>query len=318
MDFSNVKNGAPVQFTALITRIEERRSQNGSYYFDIEFTDKTKKVPAKMWESKKFQASNPDLYNKLLSENGMIVKVSGIRKDFNGKLQIIVNRMEIDKEASLSDFLPSSERDLSEMKKEFEEILASFKDENIKKLITAIFDDKMKEKFFIAPAAKGFHHNYISGLLEHTLQMCKIGDAVAKLYPDTMINRDILIAGLLLHDIGKVVEYQNDNGTISLTTEGKLIGHIVIGAELVGKKSEELNIDKNIELKLKHIILAHHGEREFGAAVLPMTIEAFLVHMIDNIDAKMRKFMDLKGDAMEGDEWTERQLMFQNVELYLQ
>lgn len=202
------------------------------------------------------------------------------------------------------------------MKDEFNMLLETIKDKEISKLLNKIFDEKMKKKFFEAPASMSFHHDYIGGLLEHTLQISKLANKVIEVYGNIIINRDILLAGVLLHDIGKVIEYYNDVGNIDKTDEGKLVGHIVIGSEFVDRYSREIQIDYDKVLKIKHIILSHHGQREFGAAVLPQTPEAFLVHMLDNVDAKMRKFNDIFINMDDDSRWSNYERMF-NSEIFL-
>ncbi len=300
----------------LLVRINEKEARNGKKYLDMTLTDGEKYINGKLWNSMKLKHKNSQKYENLLNNEGIVLHVIGTRDTYKGQEQIILNRFEILENEDIENYLPVTERDFQKMNDEFNLLVDSIQDKKIKKLIKLIYDKNMKEKFFKAPAAISYHHNYIGGLLEHTLQIAKLANKVVEVYGNEYIDRDILIAGVLLHDIGKVYEYENDLGNINKTDEGKLVGHIVKGSEIVEKYSSQVEIQEEKKNKIKHIILSHHGEREFGAAVLPKTTEAFLVHMIDNIDAKMKKLSELKKENIEKLDWSNYERMF-NTEIYL-
>ncbi len=310
MKFSQIEDKKEFYTSALVVNAEVKPSKNGDYC-DLTLARRDGTVNAKVWKIGEFEASCPGIVKRLAHESGLVIKVWGKGNLFNNDMQLVVGRITIATEAKKEDFMPASSRDPEEMKKEFDVFMGSIKNTEISALLSAMFSGEIKEQFFTSPAAQGFHHNYVYGLLEHTMQMCKLADKTAAEYPEGTFDRDILMAGILLHDIGKVVEYKNTFGFIERTDEGRLIGHIVIGAEMVHEAAKTITIDPVTVQKITHIILSHHGKPEFGAVMLPRTPEAFLVHMIDNIDAKTRKFMDLRAARSEGVVWTGYEKMFE-------
>ena len=174
----------------------------------------------------------------------------------------------------------------------------------LQKLLSAFFDDdKTRELFKRAPAAKGFHHSYIGGLLEHTLSVTRLLDAVSGHY--TGLNRDLILAGGILHDIGKIHEFTYDR-LIDYSNEGRLIGHIVMGVEMIDAKIASIpDFPPQLAMELRHIILSHHGVLEFGSPKRPKTVEALFVHHIDDLDAKVNAFRETIRDADDPDsDWT--------------
>ncbi|MBU8923128.1 MAG: HD domain-containing protein [Bacteroidales bacterium] len=235
-----------------------------------------------------------------------IVRVKGEVQEYQGAIQIKVNSLEklSNEEFDPTLFIPSSSRDMDIV---YEEILAAIgKVENpyIKELLEAVFaNDSFRERFLKAPAAKGWHHSYVGGLAEHLFDMLKIALAVAEVYPE--VDRDLLVAGVLLHDLGKLAELSVTNH-IDYTDRGRLLGHISIGVEFLDeylRGIEEFPVE--MELRLKHMILSHHGRLEHGSPVLPMTIEALLLGYIDNMDAQVRGALMTMGRSGGEGNWTE-------------
>jgi 3'-5' exoribonuclease len=188
-------------------------------------------------------------------------------------------------------------------------LIASIDDESLKSFLKELFSSsEIAKKVKTAPAGKVLHHEYIGGLLEHTLSVAEICDFLSTHYREA--NRDMLIAGALLHDIGKIYELSYDRA-IDYTDEGKLIGHIVIGAELITKLEEKKKLlGKEKEMLLKHIILSHHGELEYGSPKRPKTLEALIVHFVENLDSKVDAFLSVL-EKSDGDEtWSDYQRMF--------
>jgi 3'-5' exoribonuclease len=315
-DFSKLEKGQRVTVEALVTGANERLDRNGNTYIDLTLTRGEENLSGKIWNSARWAAVFPRVYELLLEKKGLVVSTDGTVDEFNGSLQLRIDRMDILDGADYRNFLPRSPLNREEMIKEFDELLLHIKDEETGRLLRALFDDEVRELFFDAPAAKTYHHNYLSGLLEHTLFIARLGQKLLEVYPSGLINADILMGGILVHDIGKIWEYDNQMGSIDVTDQGKLMGHIIIGSEYVGRKAQEEGIDPSAALPLQHIILSHHGMREYGAAVLPMTIEAYLVHLLDNIDAKMKRYSDLIKEFPDA-RWTGRQRMFNDVEIFL-
>ena len=189
--------------------------------------------------------------------------------------------------------------------------LRSFKDEDIKKIVNYLVENHYND-FINFPAAVRNHHEHLSGLLYHTLSMADIGDFLASYYDD--VDRDMLIAGIILHDVGKTIELSGPIAT-RYTLEGRLIGHLVICANEIHEAAIKLNIDKEKAILLEHMILAHHGEKEYGSPVVPMTKEAFMLHAIDDLDAKMNMISKGLNGIAEG-EFSPRLIAFDGQNFY--
>ena len=209
-----------------------------------------------------------------------------------------------EEEYNLSDFLETTSKDVNKLSDRFFEYIDNIKDVYMKKLLLNVFEDKEFFTLFAqAPAAKTWHHNYIGGLLEHTISVTSICEFVSHLYS---VNKDLLITGAILHDIGKVAEY-NVRPTIEFTVEGRLVGHIPLGDKILCEKAAEIdNFPKETLMKLRHLILSHHGEYEKASARLPQTLEAIILHHADNLDAQTVGVIQLvKGIKSEDAIWSE-------------
>jgi 3'-5' exoribonuclease len=194
--------------------------------------------------------------------------------------------------------------DVGAMFDEFLSYIEQIQNEPIKILLQSFFhDQKTADLFKRAPAAKGFHHVYLGGLLEHTLSVVRLLGKTADHYPK--LNRDLLLAGGMLHDIAKIYEFSYDH-MIDYSDEGRLIGHIVMGVEMIDRKIEAIpEFPATLALQLRHIILSHHGEFEFGSPKRPKIMEALVVHHIDDLDAKLNAFSAFISDSTNGDsDWT--------------
>jgi 3'-5' exoribonuclease len=314
--FLKLEKGKRVTVEALVTQLSERVDRNGNSYIDLTLTRGEEGLSGKIWNSSLWAGRFPATYNLIMENKGVVVSAEGIVDEFNGIVQLRIERMDPLKDADYRDYLPRSPYSRESMVKEFDEFLLHIKDDDIARLLRAVFSEDIRECFFDAPAAKTYHHNYISGLLEHSLFIARLGKKTLEVYPEGLINPDILIGGILVHDLGKIWEYENDMGSIEITDKGKLKGHIIMGSEYLGQIAEMEAIPSEKVLPLQHIILSHHGTREFGAAVLPMTMEAYLVHLLDNVDAKMKRYSDLVKEFPEF-RWTARQRMFNDVEIFL-
>ncbi|MDX2118673.1 MAG: HD domain-containing protein [Planctomycetota bacterium] len=246
--------------------------------------DKTGEMPGRMWSVEE------SLLNRMPSEG--FVYIEGETQAYQGEMQCIIHVLDPIEPTpeQMMDLLPSSKRDPAEMFAELTGVLATIKHPAIKALADLyLADEHLMDALRRCPAAKSMHHAYLGGLLEHTLTLCRLADAVCPFYPK--ISRDLVIMGLFLHDLGKTREIKFDTG-FSYTDRGELIGHIVEGAIMLHDKAQTLMREQGIRLPagaltvLQHIILSHHGEPEFGAAKFPSTPEAILVSMLDNLDAK--------------------------------
>ena len=277
---------------------KELREGNKSKYIRLRLADSSGTVAANIW-------NNAAHFNKEFEE-GDIVKIKGIVITYKDQVQVTVNKIRKadDNEYDLSEFIPKTKKDVNELSDQLFGYIDSIDDEPLRTLLTNIFEDKdIYALFMRSPAAKSWHHNYMGGLLEHTVSVAKICDFSAKMYP---VQRDLLITGAILHDIGKIYEY-NMKTAIDFTTMGRLIGHIPLGDQLITETAAKINLfPKNTLMKLRHLILAHHGEYEKASCRLPQTIEAVVLHFADNLDAQTIGVRQLVEVAEKTDaEWTE-------------
>lgn len=256
-----------------------RSTKDGSHYFALTLSDRSGQIEARMWETD--GAGDFDA--------GDVVKVQGEVCRYNEKLQIKVRKIRraVPGEFVLGDFVPQSERDLDAMGTELEQWVASFTDPDLKALLQAFLaDPAIASALREAPAAKGLHHAWIGGLLEHILSLMGICDLAAHHYPH--INRDLLLTGVVLHDIGKLRELSWGT-SFDYTMEGQLLGHISIGLGMIDEKIAAIpGFPPAKRLLVQHLVLSHHGKYEYGSPKLPMTPEAIMLHYLDDLDAKMQ------------------------------
>lgn len=267
-----------------ISNAQVGRTRTDKPYLRCIIGDKTGEMPARMWTIDEATA-------RRIPQDGFVY-VEGETQKYQGELQAIIQTIEPVEPTpeQMRDLLPCTKRDVAQMFAEVEAMLATLSHAAMKALARAYLDDKLlMEAFRQAPAAKSMHHAYLGGLLEHTLTLLHIADRLCPLYP--RINRDLVLMGLFLHDLGKTRELVYDRA-FCYSDRGELIGHIVDGAIMLHDKSQQVMRDSGLRMPpgavmvLQHIILSHHGEPEFGAAKVPATPEAILVNLIDNLDAK--------------------------------
>lgn len=257
-------------------------AKTGKEYFNVQLQDKTGTIDGKIWDP-----SSPGIEDFKASD---FIFVDADIISYNGQLQAKIQRVRIaDKsEYDSSDYFATSKYDKNDMLKELDSFIAEVKSENYAKLLKAFFveDKSLRDKFSLHQGAKVVHHSFVSGLLEHTLSTTRLAKLIAKNYDD--INVDLVITASLLHDIAKMVEIASYPEN-EYTDEGQLIGHIVLGYDMVKEKMRELKgfTDKE-ESELLHCILSHHGTVEFGSPKLPMLMEAYVVSQADNTDAKLQ------------------------------
>lgn len=236
-------------------------------------------------------------------EKSNIVEVTGTLQQYNGVAQLKISAMEKVEGESVEAFLPKSSKDPNAMAEELKTFLGkNIKSGYFKKLVNAFIDDKaVFDAFTMSPAAKSVHHAYIHGLLEHTLSMVKLSALVADYYGGD-INKELLIMGALFHDVGKVMEIDSDNA-FDYTDDGRLLGHLLLGMELInGYVSGIEGFPPKARVLLMHLIASHHGQLDFGSPKRPKTKEAIILHLVDNIDAKLATFDSLfeKEDVKPG------------------
>ena len=296
--------GSEIDSIFLVRDKKLATTKNGRPYLDVNLIDKTGKIAAKLWEKRDDQGYVERVYESFGKND--FVRVSGRIESYREKNQLNVDRIELvdAEDVELSDFLPTGERNPDEMVKEFLKINSEIKNPHIKKLIGSFFkDNDFMSKFKTAPAAKKLHQAYLGGLMEHTLNLVNMAVALADYY--AFVNRDLLICGTLLHDIGKMEELDYAR-SFDYSDTGRLLGHIFIGAEMVKKKIDKIDgFPKKLSDMILHMILSHHGEFQFGSPVLPAIPEAIILHQIDNMDAKVWGFLGEMDRSIDLDgNWT--------------
>lgn len=294
----NIRQGDKVADSFLVIEKNMAFSQKGSPYLTVKLKDKTGEIESKVWE-------NAIELDKIFKK-GDIIFIEGRAASYKNSVQISIStvRKIAWEEINPADYLPAVKADVGEMFTALLGYVEKVNDPFLKDLLNGFFQDEETASLFQrAPAAKGFHHIYLGGLLEHTLSVVRLLEKVSAHYP--ALDRDMLITGGILHDIGKIYEFSYSS-LIDYSDEGRLIGHIVMGVEMINKKIANINnFPQQLALELRHIILSHHGEFEFGSPKRPKTLEALVVHYIDDLDAKFnafQTFMDNSSDLDSG--WT--------------
>jgi len=256
--------------------VKDRR--DGGHFLKLELTDKTGVINAVVWDNieEVLESAKP----------GQFVRVNGSVGEYNGKLQMTVAHITpvLDKEISRDDFVAASRYPIEGM---YEELVGHFEavtNPHLRKLLDLVFSDEdFKKRFKDAPGGARVHHAYLGGLLEHTVFMLRIADSFKTTYPE--VDFPLLVTGIILHDAGKIDEYQYSN-VIDHTFDGRLLGHVVMGYQRIDAAIRKLpEFPEELARLLLHMILSHHGEMEFGAPKTPKFVEAYLLHMLDHIDA---------------------------------
>ncbi len=276
------KNGGHFSGWLMVKSVETGVTNMSKQYLNITFQDVTGTLDARKWE-----VYPSDL---AILIPGRVVDVEGDIFSYKGQMQMkVLTINDVDQQnVIMEDFTQSSPLPLDFMKAELAADIKKIKNDDVRRIVDYLVKSHY-EQYTTYPAAMSFHHAYFGGLLFHSLSICRMAEKVADNY--TFLNRDYLIAGSLLHDIGKTIELSGNVST-SYTNEGKLLGHINIGATLIDEAAEQLNIKGEVPLVLEHIILSHHGVPEFGSAVLPRIAEAYVVHELDDLDSRLNMLGD--------------------------
>ncbi|MCL2356402.1 MAG: HD domain-containing protein [Defluviitaleaceae bacterium] len=278
----------------LCKKKESRESRAGKNFFSLKLHDKTGQIDAKIWE----------MTNDIASfEEGDIVKIDGVVGSYLGELQIKVSKLRRSREGEYvaDDFVPSTEKDIPEMFEKISALIKSVKNLQIKTLLENIFRAH-EAAFKSSSAAMYMHHAYMGGLLEHTLSVAEICVFLSARYK--YVNIDVLIAGALLHDIGKIFEIsplpQNE-----YTDDGQMLGHIILGLEMISGEIAKIDdFPHETASLIKHCLISHHGEFEYGSPKIPATPEAMILHFADNIDAKLTTFAEIYDKDTTPGKWT--------------
>ena len=293
----------PVSQVFLAAQKQLRPNKNGNLYLQVDLTDRTGAIAARMWN-----ATDADFRG---FEDGDFVHVEGTTQIYQGGLQLIATSIckAREEEVDMADFMPLAPVELDKLAVRLAELLRGVKDPHLRNLADCFLaDDAFMAKFTKAPAGIKNHHAYPGGLLEHVVNVMEVGKLIAPRYP--ALDADLLLLGVLVHDMGKIEELSYEK-SFAYTDEGQLIGHIVQGVSMFEAKvreTEELSGEEfpaELALRLKHMIVSHHGEYEFGSPKLPMTLEAVALHYLDNLDAKLHNFQQLiRDDNSPESSWT--------------
>jgi 3'-5' exoribonuclease len=278
---SYLKSGETVEDIFLVLRKEVKETKGKKTYLSLQLADKSGFIEARRWDA------TPQLCDSFDKDN--FVNITGVVETFNGSLQIRIAELSriAPEEVQMSEFVPSTENDIPKMMNELRQIITTIQDPYLSKLLNAFFTDESFCKVFsTVPAAMQNHHAFLGGLLEHVLSVATLAINLSKHYP--MIKRDLLITGVILHDIGKTRELSCER-SFQYTDEGQLTGHLISGVLMIYEKALKIEgFPPDLLNILFHLILSHHGEYEWGSPVKPGTPEALALHHLDNLDAKIQ------------------------------
>ncbi len=293
--------GQQVEDLFLVSRKTLAETRAGKPYLALALMDRTGEIEARLWD-------NAEQYDGA-AEAGSYVRIQGTARSYRDRLQLVIGSLQrVDEgQVRLEDFMPASHRPGEVMVAELESVIARLEDRPLHDLLRTLFAGETLELFCRAPAAKKMHHAYLGGLLEHTLSVTGMAARAADHYPG--LDRDLLIAGALVHDIAKIREFSFARLPFDYTDSGRLIGHLVLGAEMVRQAAARVpDLTPDRLDQLIHMVLSHHGRHDFGAPVLPMTPEALILHHLDDMDAKMNYIDQLRGKLSgPGSHWTDFQ-----------
>ena len=273
-------------------------AKNGKPYMTLKLMDCSGEVEGRIWD-------RVDHLSGCFEKDDFIL-VNAKASVYLGKMQLIVQDLKkiAEDEVDLADFLPVSSRTMVEMRGELDKLLDSLTDPFIAALLRSFFDDpEFFSLYSRCPAAKGMHHVYLGGLLEHSLAVSALACDVAARYPQ--VNRDLLISGALLHDVGKIVELSYQR-SFDYTDEGKLLGHIIIGVQMIEDRVRSIpGFPSELATMIKHLLLSHHGQYEFGSPKRPKFLEAVILNFIDDLDSKINGVLSHIAKEQENDDnWT--------------
>ena len=306
---SDLREGDKLEDLFLVKAVKMGETRAGKPYLVLTVMDRSGEISGPVWDNaEEAQALCPP---------GQVIGLTGSVQSYRERPQLKVDHIFRYDQSLINpaDYHPASSRDTAEMIEELQALVRSVKNAFLRKLLLYFFDNsEYWLKFQTAPAAKGMHHAYIGGLLEHSISVAKATDLLASHYAG--VDRSLLLTGALLHDIGKLEELNMENGVIDYTVRGRLKGHLVIGSEMVAQAAASVkDFPDDLLEQVQHLILSHHGKHEFGSPTLPMTVEAFMLSFLDDLDAKMNITEQLrrKMDSVEPG-WTDYQ---RSLERYL-
>jgi 3'-5' exoribonuclease len=275
---SELRSGQSVKEEFVLTKKIIKDKRDGGYYALLEFADRTGSIDGISWDS--------DIVAEISA--GDFVFVTGSVAEYSGRLQVVISSISkvADDDVDALDFLPRYAGDIDAVVNDIRAFKARVKNKALRKLLDSFFTDaEFLKMLSLAPAAKKVHHAYLGGLAVHTLSVLRLIDSILSVYD--FLNADLLIAGGILHDVGKMYEYTYKK-RIDISDQGRLLGHIVIGSEMVAARIATIeDFPADLKMRILHMILSHHGEVEWGSPKPPLFPEALVLHFVDNIDAKM-------------------------------
>lgn len=279
----------------ILKAAQQKTSQNGKPFLSATLSDATGAMDAKVW----------DYPGPLGAQDaGSVVRVRGTVGEFRGALQLTLERIRLADERDEYDpaaLVPVAPIDADSAMEEIAALLASIEDADYRAVAQALLE-KHEAAFRRIPAAKSVHHGFLAGLLMHTLNMLRLADFLARLYAPT-VDRSLLLAGTFLHDLGKTREFSfSALGLVTdYSTEGQLIGHLVLGAQETAETAKALGVPEDKSMLLQHLILSHHGDPEFGAAVVPQCVEGELLSLIDRVDSRVEIYRETLDELQPGE-----------------
>lgn len=288
MKINEFTSGLNIEETFLIKSVTQGITNKGSAYLSLVLQDDTGSIDAKFW----------DVSEALLAEvkAGLIYTIKANVINYKNVNQLKIETMTLNEDYDITFLLRSSIYSKEVLQAELKSYIERIKHPHLHKIVVELLKIYHND-YFDYPAAMSNHHNYVRGLSEHVVSMLKTSEALSQIYPQ--LNTDLLFAGIILHDLGKCIELSGPVAT-TYTIEGNLVGHISIVAGKIDVIKEKFNLDSEMVLLLKHIVLSHHGKLEFGSPVLPLIPEAELIHYIDNIDARMNAIRQAYETVEEG------------------
>lgn len=305
---NDLKANTSVSAYYMVAKKDLRQGKRGMY-LALTLQDKTGSIEAKVWD-------NAEKLGAQFNE-GDVINIEGAVSTYQNSLQLTVkkiDKLDSDK-VDPSYFLPSSTRSSEEMYEELSAIIDDLEDIDIKNLLQEFFkDDDIRQRFKVAPAAMKMHHDYIGGLIEHVLSLIDVGKLLCSHYKS--VNLSMVIAGCILHDIGKIYELKYDSA-FSYSDEGKMIGHINMEIEMVEEKARLVSGFPDIKkMQIKHMLLSHHGKYEFGSPKLPMTLEAMVFSKMDDLDAKIYQIDRAIDESLNTNGWTDKIYGIENTQFF--
>ncbi len=297
----------------IVASKQVKPKKTGEPYLALTLVDRTGRLDAKMWDNVGEAIEG--------CEQDDFIKVKGVINKYNNRFQLTIHKLRrlADSEVEYDDYLPKTSKDIEELWRTLEESVAGFQTEHLKKLVQAFMaDEEIARAYRHAPAAKTMHHAYIGGLLDHVVSLFRLCDLASRNYPQ--IDRDLLLTGAFLHDIGKIHELAYSRSFL-YTTRGQLLGHMILELEMLhGKIAQVPGFPAELKTLVEHLIISHHGQYEFGSPKLPMFPEALMLHYLDDLDSKMEA-MRAQYEREPDLEWTSRNYsldrMLLNVAKYL-